>query len=212
MTQENLKSNLTKNSPTSNESIVYLYPEAYLKIIYHSLTYSNRLRDKNHWLEVMGWLSGEVKRDSSDIFELVHIKRAWPISHGDAVSVKIEDYGKTLEKMMVKVSKYNETILGWYHSHPAFGLFMSQTDYETQLSYQRLYDKAVALVFDHTLWSTINSGLEAYRLLPDYRNFEKIPIIIAHNYQLKFNQPLNRLFMKKIIAKNYLDELDTTND
>ena len=159
MTHENLKSNLTKNSPTSKDSLVYLYPEAYLKIIYHSLTYSNRLRDKNHWLEVMGWLSGEIKKDSSAIFEIVHIKHAWPISHGDAVSVKIDNYDKTLQKIMLKLSTNNETILGWYHSHPSFGLFMSQTDFETQLSYQRLYDKAIALVFDHTLWSTINPGL-----------------------------------------------------
>lgn len=209
MTQENLKSNLTKNASTSRDSMVYLYPEAYLKIIYHSLSFANVHREKNQWLEVMGWLSGEIVKDSDAALEIIHVKQAWPISHGDSVSVKIDDYGKTLENIMVKLSEHDESILGWYHSHPSFGLYMSQTDFETQLSYQRLYDKAIAIVFDHTLWSTIHTGLESYRLLEDYRKFVKLPTIIANNYQSKFNQPLYHLFMKKIMARNYLHELDT---
>ncbi len=39
-------------------------------------------------------------------------------------------------------------IVGWYHSHPGIGVFMSAIDYATQLNYQRLYPKSVALVID----------------------------------------------------------------
>ena len=210
MLQENLKSNLTDDASTSENCIINLYPEAYLKIIYHSLTYANRLRDKNDWLEVMGWLSGKITKDKSTNFEIIHVTKSWAISHGDAVSVKIDDYGKALNKVLVKLSNRNESILGWYHSHPSYGLFMSQTDFDTQLSYQRLFKQAVALVFDHTLWSDIHSGIEAYRLQSDFKTFEKIPIMVA-NYKMNLNSPLYKIFMK-ITNKIYLDEIDSSNE
>ena len=211
MLLENLKSNLTKNAQTSATSKVYLYPEAYFTIIYHSLMYANRLRDQTDWLEVLGFLSGFVKTDETSKLEIIHITKAWPISHGDAVSVSIDNYGSILQRIVVKLGE-KETIIGWYHSHPSFGLFMSQTDFETQTSYQRLYNKAIAIVFDHTLLSSIHSGLEAYRLKKDFRTFEKIPIHITHNYNLQLNQSMYELFMDKIISKNYLHELDATYD
>ena len=202
MLQENLKSNLTEKAKTSEHSKVYLYPEAYFKIIYHSLMYANRLRDKTEWLEVIGFLSGLVKKDETSGIEVIHVTKVWPISHGDAVSVSIDNFGKILHKIIVKLSQKDETIIGWYHSHPSFGLFMSQTDYETQTSYQRLYNKAIALVFDHSLLSSIHSGLEAYRLQSDFKTFEKIPIHFTHNYKLQLNQSMFELFMNKTIYMN----------
>ena len=212
MSQDHLKSNLTKKATFSDECVIYLYPEAYFKIIYHALTYANRNRDKNNWLEVMGWLSGKVSQEPKTKAEIIHITKAWSISHGDSVSVSIENYGKTLNNVLLTLSKRDEIILGWYHSHPAFGLFMSQTDFETQLSYQSLYDKAIALVFDHSLWSTINSGLEAYRLKKNLKTFEIIPIKIVNNYTNQLNLKLYELFMKKITKNIRIEELDISNE
>lgn len=205
-------SNLTKDAKHSSNTIINLHPEAYFKICYHSLSYAHKGRDKDNWLEVMGFISGNIVEDKSKAVDIIHITKAWPVTHGDAVSVKIDDYGRTLDKILEQLSKNNSSILGWYHSHPSFGLFMSQTDFETQLSYQRLFNKAVALVFDHTVWSSINSGIEAYRLLPDFATFEKIPIHAAHEYDMKLNLPLYRLFMKKITNNIIIKELDTTNE
>ncbi len=42
----------------------------------------------------------------------------------------------------------NVTIIGWYHSHPGMGLFMSSVDVKTQKRYQSLFPEAVALVVD----------------------------------------------------------------
>jgi proteasome lid subunit RPN8/RPN11 len=39
-------------------------------------------------------------------------------------------------------------ILGWYHSHPGFGVFMSGTDISTQLSLQRFSSKVTAAIVD----------------------------------------------------------------
>ncbi len=209
MPQENVKSNLTVNTPFSENTVIMLYPEAYYKIIFHSLSYAHRYLDKNSWSEVMGFLSGSLNKEDDN--EFIHITKSWPISHGDTVSVTIDNYGIVLNKILIKLSETNENILGWYHSHPSYGLFMSQTDFETQISYQRLFKKAVALVFDHTLWSSIHSGIEAYRLLEDFQNFEKIPIEIS-NHSLERNSRLYRLFMKKITGKYYLRELDSSHE
>ena len=209
MIQEHLKSNLTKNSVLSDNTTIHLQPEAYFKIIYHSLTYANRNRDKKDWLEVMGWLSGKVTIEPNTNDQIILVSRSWPISHGDTVSVSIENYGSTLNKVLLKVSQRNEVILGWYHSHPSYGLFMSQTDFETQLSYQKLYEHSFALVFDHTIWSTINSGLEGYRLLKNFKTFDIIPIKIL-NYSQQLNLKLYDLFMKKIANNVTIEELDVS--
>jgi len=40
------------------------------------------------------------------------------------------------------------SIVGWYHSHPGFDLFLSTIDIETQKRYQMMFPKAVAMVID----------------------------------------------------------------
>ena len=213
MLQEHINSsNLTKDANFSSNTIINLHPEAYFKIVYHSLSYAHKGRDKNNWLEVMGFISGKITRNKSNTIDVIHITKAWPITHGTSVSVKIDNYGKILNNILVQLSKNDSTILGWYHSHPSFGLFMSQTDYETQISYQRLFNKAIALVFDHTVWSSINTGIEAYRLLPNFSSFEKIPIHASHEYDMKLNLPLYRLFMDKITKNVIIEELELTNE
>ena len=209
MQQENLKSNLTVNSQLSEHTVIKLFPDAYFKIIYHSLCFGNRLKEKDTWSEVMGFLSGTVKDDHET--EFIHVTNSWPISHGDSTSVTIDNYGSILQRILIKLSVNNETILGWYHSHPSYGLFMSTTDFETQLSYQRLYAKAIAIVFDQTLWSSIHSGLEAYRLQDDFQTFEKIPVDIL-NYKSELNPHLYRLLIKKIKDNIYLKELDYSHE
>jgi len=39
-------------------------------------------------------------------------------------------------------------IIGWYHSHPGFDLFLSTIDIETQKRYQMMFPKAIAMVVD----------------------------------------------------------------
>ena len=39
-------------------------------------------------------------------------------------------------------------VVGWYHSHPGFGCWLSSTDIQTQSSFEALNPRAVALVVD----------------------------------------------------------------
>jgi len=39
-------------------------------------------------------------------------------------------------------------MVGWYHSHPGFGCWLSMVDAQTQKSFERLHERSVAVVID----------------------------------------------------------------
>lgn len=49
---------------------------------------------------------------------------------------------------MLKQVGRDQICVGWYHSHPGFGCWLSGTDVETQKSFERLDQKAVGVVVD----------------------------------------------------------------
>ena len=49
---------------------------------------------------------------------------------------------------MVKQVGRHEVVVGWYHSHPGFGCWLSGVDINTQQSFEALSDRAVAVVVD----------------------------------------------------------------
>lgn len=44
---------------------------------------------------------------------------------------------------MLKQTGRPEMVVGWYHSHPGFGCWMSGTDMNTQTAFERLNARAV---------------------------------------------------------------------
>ena len=78
-----------------------------------------------------------------------------------------------------------ESIVGWVHTHPSYGCFLSGTDKGTQRTYQNLFSKAVALVIDPSKYyhSKKSSDLEIqfFRLIDDI-DYKAIP------YQLYFDE------------------------
>lgn len=51
-----------------------------------------------------------------------------------------------MEKM--KQVGREQNVVGWYHSHPGFGPWLSGTDIETQRQQEALQARAVAVVVD----------------------------------------------------------------
>eukprot|EP00622_Pseudochattonella_farcimen_P007540 FR743549.1.p1 GENE.FR743549.1~~FR743549.1.p1 ORF type:complete len:250 (+),score=47.00 FR743549.1:105-752(+) len=49
---------------------------------------------------------------------------------------------------MLKQTGRPEMVVGWYHSHPGFGCWMSGVDINTQQSFEALNQRAVAVVVD----------------------------------------------------------------
>lgn len=68
---------------------------------------------------------------------------------GTGVSVEAVDpvfQAKMLD--MLKQTGRPEMVIGWYHSHPGFGCWLSGVDVSTQQSFEQLTPRAVAVVVD----------------------------------------------------------------
>merc|ERR1712087_959049 len=96
-------------------------------------------------MEVMGLMLGEFVDDYTvkcvDVF-------AMPQS-GTTVSVEaVDPVFQTKMLDMLKQTGRPEMVVGWYHSHPGFGCWLSSTDINTQSSFEALNSRAVALVID----------------------------------------------------------------
>ena len=95
--------------------------------------------------EVMGLMVGEIHDDYTisvvDVFSM-------PQS-GTTISVEAVDPVYQQEFMdMMKQTGRDQICVGWYHSHPGFGCWLSGTDIETQKSQEMLNPKAVGVVVD----------------------------------------------------------------
>merc|ERR1712048_1240530 len=113
-------------------------------------------------IEVMGLMLGEFVADYTvrvvDVF-------AMPQS-GTGVSVEAVDpvfQAKMLD--MLKQTGRPEMVVGWYHSHPGFGCWLSGVDINTQQSFEALSDRAVAVVVDPVQSVKGKVVIDAFRLI-----------------------------------------------
>lgn len=113
-------------------------------------------------MEVMGLMLGEFVDDYTvtviDVF-------AMPQS-GTGVSVEAVDpvfQAKMLE--MLKQTGRPEMVVGWYHSHPGFGCWLSSVDINTQQSFEALSERAVAVVVDPIQSVKGKVIIDAFRLM-----------------------------------------------
>jgi len=68
--------------------------------------------------------------------------------------------------------KLSGSIVGWYHSHPGYGIFMSEIDIETQIRLQQFSPYIIAMVIDPTrnefgLW-TLDRSLGLVQIPEEY--------------------------------------------
>jgi proteasome lid subunit RPN8/RPN11 len=137
------------------KDIVRLKYRALSKVLRHGLRFSHPKMGRDSWVECMGFLIGDVNNG------LVEVKDAVPMVHGSLVEVEFnsEHYAKADE---INQNLTDENwIVGWYHTHPGHGLFLSSVDKINHSGYQSLNPKAVALVFDPSKFDG-ESELEHY--------------------------------------------------
>ena len=110
----------------------------------------------------MGLMLGEFVDDFTvkvvDVF-------AMPQS-GTSVSVESVDpafQAKMLE--LLAQTNRTEMVVGWYHSHPGFGCWLSSVDVNTQFSFEQLNKKAVAVVVDPIQSVRGKVVIDAFRLI-----------------------------------------------
>lgn len=85
---------------------------------------------------------------------------------GTGVSVEAVDpvfQAKMLD--MLKQTGRPEMVVGWYHSHPGFGCWLSGVDINTQQSFEALSERAVAVVVDPIQSVKGKVVIDAFRLI-----------------------------------------------
>ncbi|UZJ52437.1 hypothetical protein CBS101457_001757 [Exobasidium rhododendri] len=113
-------------------------------------------------MEVMGLMLGEFVDDYTvtviDVF-------AMPQS-GTGVSVEsVDEVFQTKMLEMLKQTGRPEMVVGWYHSHPGFGCWLSSVDINTQQSFEQLQPRAVAVVVDPIQSVPGKVVIDAFRLI-----------------------------------------------
>ncbi|KAJ9662863.1 multicatalytic endopeptidase [Neophaeococcomyces mojaviensis] len=141
--------NLVDNSET-----VYISSLALLKMLRHGRA--------GVPMEVMGLMLGEFVDDFTvrvvDVF-------AMPQS-GTSVSVEsVDPVFQTKMMDMLRQTGRQETVVGWYHSHPGFGCWLSSVDINTQQSFEQLTPRAVAVVVDPIQSVKGKVVIDAFRLI-----------------------------------------------
>jgi len=114
---------------------VEISPLTFAKII--DWTSSNTER------EIGGYLVGKIVKDKVMITDAIY---ATAESNPTFVSFDNMLQFKIIEELEKKGS--DNTILGWFHTHPGMNCFLSGTDIATQKIYQALLSEAVAMVCD----------------------------------------------------------------
>ncbi len=114
---------------------VRVHPLTLAKILRHGMQFSG--------IEVAGVLIGRLVGDVVEISDsdtgpqigtTGHVKLARSVA--PLIAEKIQRQGRS------------EYIVGWYHSHPGFGCFLSSIDVDTQMGLQKMFSQCVALVVD----------------------------------------------------------------
>lgn len=113
--------------------------------------------------EVMGLMVGEIVDDYTitviDVFSMPQ--------QGTTVSVESVDpvYQQEFMEKMKQVGR-DQNVVGWYHSHPGFGPWLSGTDIQTQMQQENLSSRAVAIVVDPIQSVKGKVVIDAFRSIP----------------------------------------------
>ena len=130
---------------------------AIMKILEHA--------DSAGELEVMGLMQGKIEDCAfivTDVFAL-------PVEGTETrVNAHAEAYEYMVEYVrLAKLAGRDEDVVGWYHSHPGYGCWLSGIDVQTQRYHQHFQEPFVAIVIDPVKTRT-NRKLEigAFRTFP----------------------------------------------
>lgn len=147
------------------------------KMIQHVVEYASFR--KSRWKEVYGLIIGYNDEKNREVV----VTNAIPVTHGSSVHVEFAEndyvFAAQVNELLVEKST-DEFFVGWYHSHPGLGFFLSYIDIINHLGFQDLNPKAIAIVFDHTSFERDQAGFRIFRLkfIEDRYGYREIPFRI----------------------------------
>ncbi len=170
----------------------------------YALSFANKKMPPAEWKEVMALVVGKIQKEDVIITEVV------PMITGSEVEVGFKEETYTKAAIIDSIAaERDEFIVGWFHTHPGLGLFLSPTDIVNQLGYQSLNPKAIAIIFDFTQMSSGKSGFSFLRLddpsLGQASNFHSVrwrikdskqPFLEIISFFAQFLTTLNNLIIK----------------
>eukprot|EP00727_Mastigamoeba_balamuthi_P003617 m51a1_g13252 putative 26s proteasome non-atpase regulatory subunit (309) ;mRNA; f:550-2014 len=113
-------------------------------------------------MEVMGLMLGQFV----DAYTVRVVDVFAMPQNGTGVSVEAVDaVFQTKMLDMLKQTGRPEEVVGWYHSHPGFGCWLSNVDINTQQSFEQLNRNAVAVVVDPIQSVKGKVVIDAFRLI-----------------------------------------------
>lgn len=120
-------------------------------------------------IEVMGLMQGKISGDTFIITDAFRL----PVE-GTETRVNASDQANEYTVQYLELCRSNgraENAVGWYHSHPGYGCWLSGIDVDTQMNQQTFSDPFLAVVIDPD--RTISAGkveIGAFRTYPkDYQ-------------------------------------------
>ncbi|HUU79589.1 MAG TPA: Mov34/MPN/PAD-1 family protein [candidate division Zixibacteria bacterium] len=176
---------------------VIVTEEAYKQMFHYVIEFANPDRPYRQWREVIGWLVGKVDG------ETITVIKAIPMTSGSSIFVEMSDY-TIIPKIAEEAEKANAVIVGWFHSHPSFGFFLSGVDIRTQRYQQSLFENAIALVCDPTKITTIEPGMHGYQVYMDERQGREYrELDLAIETQELYPDMLKEMLLKYGITHSY---------
>jgi len=141
----------------------------HVKISAHALLKMLRHSRKGGQLEIMGMLLGKIGESTLIVMDSF----ALPV---EGTETRVNAHAQAYEYMtayveLAKQVDRKENVIGWYHSHPGYGCWLSGIDVGTQMLNQQFQDPFVAIVIDPI--RTISTGkvdIGAFRCYP--KNFK----------------------------------------
>lgn len=156
------------NRPSSDRSDMF-YDDTYIQTINSELGVSKpRLKDPNYFqhvhisslallkmtiharsggsIEIMGMLTGRIVKNGIVVMDVYPL----PVEGTETrVNAQAEGYEFMVQYLdSLKKSGRYENIVGWYHSHPGYGCWLSGIDVATQSLNQQFQDPYLAIVVD----------------------------------------------------------------
>ncbi|VDL41233.1 unnamed protein product [Hymenolepis diminuta] len=181
---------------------------ALLKMLIHA--------QSGHEKEIMGMLVGKVAH------ETIIVMDTFPLMV-EGTEVRVNPQEQAYEFIVQQVESMErvgrrEKVLGWYHSHPGYGCWLSGIDVSTQSSNQRYQEPFVAVVVDHI--RTLSFGkvhVGAFRTYPEgYKppdegpqEYQSIPMEKIEDFGVhcKSYYSLEVSFFKSSLEKNLINML-----
>ncbi|KAA8912883.1 JAB1/Mov34/MPN/PAD-1 ubiquitin protease-domain-containing protein [Sphaerosporella brunnea] len=117
-------------------------------------------------LEVMGLMQGKIMQETFVVMDTFPL----PV---EGTETRVNAHEQAYEYMVqysdiCRSGKRAENVVGWYHSHPGYGCWLSGIDVNTETSQQQFLDPFLAVVVDPD--RTISAGkvdIGAFRTFPE---------------------------------------------